>query len=121
MVKVSYDLKINTVNIEFIGKVSVAEAYEAYFELENVLPKQPGFKVLTDFTLAEGLDLEGKGAVERTMDLINSRGVSEIIRVIPDPTVDIGFNIMSAFHYSKEVKVLTVPTRLEAQAQLKES
>jgi hypothetical protein len=46
------------------------------------------------------------------------RSVTEIIRVIPDPNMDIGFNIMSASHYSKQIKVHTVRSRQEAEAHL---
>ncbi len=87
MIKVSYDHKCNTLMIEFIGKIDAAQAEHSFLDVKKVLPKQAkGFKLLTDFTLAERMD--------------------------------IGFNILSAFHYSKKVAVLTLQSRDEAQAKL---
>ena len=62
------------------------------------------------------MDFSVKGEIEKAMDLFNAQGVTEIIRVIPDPNMDIGFNIMSASHYSKQIKVNTVRSRQEAEA-----
>jgi hypothetical protein len=45
--------------------------------------------------------------IRKIMDLLNQHGISEVIRIIPDPNKDIGFNILSIFHYDKDVKVLT--------------
>ena len=51
-------------------------------------------------------------------NFLNAQGVTEILRVIPDPAQDIGLNIMSLFHYSKEVKFLTLQFREEAETRL---
>lgn len=48
------------------------------------------------------------------MELLGRHGVSKVARVIPDPGRDIGFNILSIFHYSRSVKIHTCPTREEA-------
>ncbi len=120
MIKVSYDRKCNALVIEFIGTIDAAQAEHSFLEVRKVLPKQAkGFKLLTDFTLAESMDIKIKESVEKAMDFLNERGVTEILRVIPDPAVDIGFNILSAFHYSKKVAVLTLQSRDEAEARLK--
>ncbi len=120
MIKVRYDRTCNTLVIDFIGKIDAAQAEHSFFDVKKVLPKQgKGFKLLTDFTLAERMDIEIKESVEKAMDLLNERSVTEILRVIPDPAVDIGFNILSAFHYSKKVAVLTLQSREEAEAKLK--
>jgi hypothetical protein len=64
------------------------------------------------------MDLRVKREIEKGMDLFNAQGVTKIVRVIPDPNMDIGFNIMSASHYSKQIKVHTVRSRQEAEAHL---
>ncbi len=40
-----------------------------------------------------------------TMKACNDKQIGTVVRVIPDPTKDIGFDIMSRFHYSPEVKL----------------
>ena len=119
MIKISRDPKRNTLIIEFSGKVDRVQAEKSFLELEKILPKVgKGFSLLTDFTSVETVDIEIKSVIEKSMDLINARGVAEVLRVVPDPEMDIGFNIMSAFHYSKEVPVLTLRSREEAQGKL---
>ena len=39
------------------------------------------------------------------MKLCNDRQIGTVARVIPDPRKDIGFNIMSRFHYSPSVQL----------------
>jgi hypothetical protein len=40
--------------------------------------------------------------------------VELVVRVIPDPTKDIGLNILSVFHYRHRVRVVTCQTMEEA-------
>ncbi len=120
MLKASYDPERNLVTIEFEGKIDVAQAEEFYWDVQRVVPKHgKGFKILSDFTLLEQIDADVQDAIKKTMDFFNEQGVSEIMRIIPAPEQDIGFNIMSIFHYSKEVKFLTLSSREEAHELLK--
>ena len=64
------------------------------------------------------MEFSVKAEIEKAMDLFNAQGVTEIIRVIPDANMDIGFNLMSASHYSKRIKVHTLRSRQEAEAHL---
>lgn len=41
------------------------------------------------------------------MDLLREKKVASVIRVMPDPHKDIGFNILSQFHYGPEIQVAT--------------
>jgi hypothetical protein len=119
MIKVRYDRKRNTVIVEFEGNVDAEQAKQFFADLEKVHPKpEKDFKLLTDFSLVEAMYFSVKGKIEKAMDLFNTQGVTEIIRVIPDPNMDIGLNIMSASHYSKQIKVHTVRSRQEAEAHL---
>jgi hypothetical protein len=87
-------------------------------DLEKVRsPKtRKDFKLLTDFSLVDAMEFSVKGEIEKAMDLFNAQGVTEIIRVIPDANMDIGFNLMSASHDSKQIKVHTLRSRQEAEA-----
>jgi anti-anti-sigma regulatory factor len=119
MVNVGYDRKRNTVIVEFEGNVDAEQAKQFFADLEKVRPKpENDFKLLTDFSLVDTMEFSVKREIEKAMDLFNARGVTEIIRVIPDANMDIGFNLMSAAHYSKQIKVHTLRSRREAEAYL---
>ena len=119
MIQSRYDKRHNVAIIEFSGRVDKAQAEEHYSRIEQIVPQDVrSFKILTDFSGVQTMDLEIQDIIKKVMDYFNERGVTEILRVIPDPAQDIGFNIMSAFHYSKGVKILTLESRQEALARL---
>ena len=120
MLKAKYDQERNLITIDFEGKIDVVQAEEFYREVQKVVPKtEKGFKILTDFTLLDEIDTEVQELIKKTMDFFNEQGVSEIMRIVPTPEQDIGFNILSIFHYSKQVKFLTLSSRDEAYERLK--
>ena len=120
MIKARYDSEVNAVIIEFEGKIDALQAERFAPEIQKVVPKHgKGFKLLTDFTRLDAMDLEIQGIIKKTMDFFNEQGVTEILRVIPTPEQDIGFNIMSLFHYSKDVKFLILQSRQEAEERLR--
>ena len=119
MIKARYDQELGAVIIEFSGKVDKAQAEQSYVELQSIVPKHgKGFKLLTDLSRVEKIDLDIRDTIKKTMDFLDSRGVTEIFRVIADPEQDIGFNIMSLFHYSKRVKFFTLESRQEAEESI---
>jgi len=79
---------------------------------------EPGFRLLSDLTELESMDIECLPSIKRTMDLCNKTGVHTVIRVIPDPKKDIGLNILSLFHYERRVHIVTCETLKEAKASL---
>ncbi len=79
--------------------------------LKNV---QPGFKILTDLTSVERVDAATIQYIEQAMDFCNQKGVSKIVRIIPDSAKDVGFNIMSIFHYDNNIDIITVSNMDEA-------
>ena len=76
---------------------------------------RPGFRLLADFTDLEAMDVACAPYLEEIMQLCNERGVSTVVRVIPDPRRDIGLQIMSCFHYGPEVRITTCRSLEEAQ------
>jgi hypothetical protein len=78
----------------------------------------PGFRLLSDMSGLEGMDPACVAYVRKNMDLLNKRGVSAVIRVIPDPHKDIGFNILSLFHYRRGIRIVTCASLEEARAAL---
>ena len=100
--------KRNTIFIALKGDFNVEEAKELLGRIHEIVPTlQKGFTLLTDLTDLDSIALDARSFIEQAMDAFNSRGVARIVRVVPDSAKDIGFNIMSLFHYSKDVTILT--------------
>lgn len=120
MIKTSYDEKRNAVIIEFKGNVDATQAEKSFADLDEVLPKHgKGFTLLTDFSSVETMELAVKSVIEEAMEVFDAMWVNEILRVLPDPAMDIGFNVLSISHYSKHPKVITCRSREEAETHLK--
>ena len=79
----------------------------------------PGFTLLSDLSKLRKMDLKVYKFFERIMDICNEHGVARVVRVINKDTPDIGFNIMSLFHYSENVTILTCGSEQEAETYLK--
>lgn len=115
MISVGADKEKNLLTIRFTGRVNVDEAKRSGEEIAALLPGlAAGFQLLSDLTSLEAMDMACASEIERTMDLCNRKGVKRVVRVIPDPSKDIGLNIMSLFHYSRRVQMVTCETLDEA-------
>jgi hypothetical protein len=81
---------------------------------------RPGFRLLTDLSGLESMDLACVPHIERLMDLCDKQGVGMVVRVIPDPHKDIGLNILSLFHYQRRVRIVTCKDMDEAMKAVAE-
>ena len=116
MYSLSTDNTGNKLIIVFKGNFELQEAEQLYAELQKNVPKlKKGFSVFMDLTFLERMETNARLFIEKAMDLFNKNGVSKVIRIIPDPTKDIGFNIMSLFHYSDGVDIHTYKSYQEAE------
>jgi anti-anti-sigma regulatory factor len=117
MIKVQYDAVDKAVVIDFQGVIDAAQARGSYAELERILPRdKTGFKLLIDLTGVDQMEPDVEDELKKAMDLANARGVREIFRVMPDPDLDIGFEIMSHAHLSPQVRVHVLRSRRRAEA-----
>jgi hypothetical protein len=48
------------------------------------------------------------------MELCDQKGVALVVRVIPDPTKDVGLGILSRFHYHHRPRSVTCESMVEA-------
>jgi anti-anti-sigma regulatory factor len=71
-----------------------------------------------DLSGLESMDVACATYIGKTMDWCNKRGVSRVLRVIPDPHKDIGLNIMSLFHYRHGLPIVTCDSLKEALENL---
>lgn len=102
-------------HLSFIGRVRAEELEHSRQELAVLLADLPaGFRVLTDLSRLESMDLACEAEIGRTMELCDQKGVSTVVRVVPEPQRDIGFNILTAFHYKHRVPAATCESMEEA-------
>ena len=74
----------------------------------------PGLRALTDFRWLESIRPSAAPHIAEIMDALAEKQVASVIRIIPDPGKDIGMNILSQFHYSRNLPITTVGTLVEA-------
>jgi hypothetical protein len=75
---------------------------------------KPGFRLLTDLSSLESMSASCATDLGEMMNLCNGKGIGAVIRVVPDPRKDIGFTLMSRFHYGNRVEVKTYETLADA-------
>ena len=100
-------------------RVGPEETKRAVATLQGLLADlAPGFRLLTILSDLEEMDIACVPDVKKMMDFCNKKGVETVVRVIPDPHKDIGFNILSLFHYRRRVHIITCETLGDALKQL---
>jgi anti-anti-sigma regulatory factor len=105
---VGVDQTKNLFVIRYRGRVTASAVERCAEEVRAALSKiQSGFRLLADFTELESMDVTCVPHIKNIMELCDERGVSAVVRIIPDPTRDIGLQIMSYFHYSGDVRIIT--------------
>ncbi len=105
--------------LSFIGKVGVKELERGREDIVKLLAELPsGFRLLTDLSRLESMELDCAVEIGREMELFEQKGVGLVVRVIPDPSKDIGMNMLSFFHYHHHPRTVTCHTLVEAAQRL---
>src|SRR5437762_10944549 len=119
MFRAEVDPATNLLKVAYAGQVGPEETQRCAEQVRALLPKlRPGFRLLTDLTGLEAMELACLPHIRRIMILLNGNGLETVVRVIPDPHKDIGLNILSLFHYRPEIRIQTFPTLGEAMKVL---
>jgi anti-anti-sigma regulatory factor len=101
--------------IRYRGLVTAEETEKGLNDVRSGLAKlKSGFRVLVDLTELDKMDVGCAPFIEKAMDLCDEKGASTVVRVIPDPHRDIGLQIMSVFHDSGDVRIITCQSLAEA-------
>jgi hypothetical protein len=102
-------------HLSYIGRVSVEDLQHGSKELTALLAELPaGLRILVDLGRLESMDIGCVKIVGSMMEVMEQHGMELIVRVIPDPTKDIGFNLISRFHYHRSPRTVTCKTMVEA-------
>jgi hypothetical protein len=115
VVAIEADEPKNLLVIRYSGVVGPDEVARVLGEMRVGLAKlESGFRLLADLTDLESMNVACAPFIEKAMDLCNEKGASLVVRVIPDPHRDIGLQIMSYFHYTGDVRIVSCETLAEA-------
>ena len=101
--------------LSIAGTVTLDESQETVARIRAKLEEMsPGFVALIDFRWLESMSSAAAPFVAEIMDLFVAKKVSAVVRVMPDPHLDIGLNILSPFHYGPDVRLMTFETLADA-------
>ena len=105
--------------MHFSRQVSMEEMKSCLDETASSLADmEPGFQLLTDLSDLQSMESSCTDYIGQIMDLCSTRKVSAIFRVIPNPQTDLGYTLMSLFHYSSDVRTMTFDSLPEAMRSL---
>jgi hypothetical protein len=115
MVSCSTDEAGQILTVSYGQHVSPKEVEECLKTIEEQMKHlKPGFVMLSDLTAMESMDEACATPLGAIMELCSSRGMTATVRIIPDPSKDIGFNLISLFHFQNPVRTYTHPNLAEA-------
>lgn len=115
MFQIEVDKSKNLLHFTFSQHVTAEETKHWRQQLCEVLgTMQHGFTLLSDLSGLDIMDLDCAPDIEWSMEALDEAGIAKVVRIIPDPHKDIGFNIMSHFHYRRSVVFATCDTMEEA-------
>jgi hypothetical protein len=89
------DETANVLRVRYVGHVSARSMEAAFLGAGRVLDLvRPGFLVLTDMSRVEPFEKMCVPYIGKLMVLFMENGLGSVVRAVPDPTKDIGFNIL---------------------------
>lgn len=101
--------------ISAAGHVSTEEVKQAAGQVRSALEDvAPGLRALADFRGLESMRPSAASHIAEIMDVLAEKQVISVIRIIPTRDKEIPLNILSQFHYARELPVTTVETLVEA-------
>jgi hypothetical protein len=119
MYNVETDVSQGILRLAFSEHVTVDEMKRCRLDVEESVGKfAVGFTVVTNLSGLDRMDFNCTPEIRGLMDFLRESGVARVIRVVPDPGKDIGFSILSYFHYGSKVKLQTFDSLIEANTQI---
>ena len=121
MVICTADKSGKILSLSYGKHVGLQDMHRCVEAVRGVMPRlKPGFVLLSDLSHLEAMDPACAQPVGTLLDLCSARGISTLVRVMPDPSKDIGFNIISHFHLPPPVKMVAHESLAEAISNLAE-
>ena len=106
--------------ITIAGHIEPVDARACLESLQPLLAEiQPGFRLLTDLSGITSMSISTAPCIGQIMELCTQKGLESVVRVLPaEPRNDIGFAIMSQFHYGADVRIVVCDSLEEARDHL---
>jgi anti-anti-sigma regulatory factor len=102
-------------HLSYIGHVDVADLQREHDNVLALLADLPaGFKMLVDLDRLESMDTNCVDELGQIMEQLDRHGLKQVVRVIPDASKDIGFNILARFHYHHNPRITNCETMIDA-------
>jgi hypothetical protein len=117
-----FDKSQRLLRITLAGHTTAEEARSCMESVRSLLADiQPGFRLLADLGGILSMPTTAAPYIGQLMDSCAEKGVVLVVRLLPaEPNKDIGFAIMSQFHYAPDVRIVTCATMEEAANYLLE-
>jgi hypothetical protein len=117
MIQAESDNARHLLTLCFSQFVSVEEMEFCVERVRRLLDSMdPGFLLLTDLTGLEEMDPLCAHPIGAILELCADKSIRMVVRVIPDPTKDIGLDIIAHFHQRRAVRSVTYETLAEARS-----
>lgn len=121
MIEIHAEPERRILTFRFARRVSAKEMQARLDDLRHELARlESGFVVFTDLSELEWMENAATDQIATYMDLCTARGVGRIVRLIPKPERDIGFELLSVFHHAKGIRTVTCAEPEEARRALEE-
>ena len=122
MFRTELDRSRRLLKITVAGHSTAEEARSCLENLQSLLADiQPGFRLFADLSCLLSMPITAAPYIGQIMESCAEKGVELVVRLLPtEPSKDIGFAIMSQFHYSPDIRIVTCATMEEAASHLLE-
>ena len=102
-------------HLAFIGDVDPPQIHRELKILPELLEDLPGgFVLIVDLERLGTMPKECAREIGQLMEMFDQKGVRQVIRVIPDKTKDIGFQVLYILHYKKPPPLVICDSMSEA-------
>ncbi len=100
------------------GHVELDRLKAGVDELRTLLSNvKPGFHLVTDLSGLDSMPISAAALIAEIMELCDRHDVDLVARILPpNQRNDIGFAILSQFHYSRNVRIVTCESVEEAMS-----
>ncbi len=121
MFQIELDRSQRLLTISWAGHATAEEARSCLENLQSLLTDiQPGFRLFADLSRLLSMPTAAAPYIGQVMESCSEKGVELVVRLLPaDPSKDIGFGIMSRFHYAPDIRIVTCTTMEEAVSELR--
>jgi len=115
MVSCSADDSGNILTISYVNQVKAGQVELCRRTIRDQMKHlKPGFALLVDLTHMESMDAECAESLGAMIELCSSREMAVAVWVVPDPSKDIGLNLIARFHCWQPVRTHTRSNLAEA-------